>query len=110
MNVFFGVFFLTERGAKGDGGARLPGPAVPDRRGHRAHHEDAQDADPQPAHHRTVQSAQLPRQGRFGCPHRRSQSRTPSRKQALRTVRFNNDSKSKSWKPGKSSVKLGKTR
>jgi len=51
-----------DRGAEGDGGAGLPGPAVPDRRGHRQDHEDAKVADAQPPHHRTLQPAQVPGQ------------------------------------------------
>lgn len=53
-----------ERGAEGDGGARVPGPPVPDRRGHRARHEDAQGALAQPAHLGALQPAQVPRQAR----------------------------------------------
>lgn len=41
----------------------VPGPAVPDRRRHRADHEDAQDAESQPARVRGLQPAEIPSQG-----------------------------------------------
>lgn len=43
--------------------ASLPGPAVPDRRGCGAHHEDEEDSEPQPAGVGALQPAQVPRQG-----------------------------------------------
>lgn len=50
---------VTERGAEGDGRARVPRQAVPDRRGHRPGHEDEESALAQPPHIRTVQPAQV---------------------------------------------------
>lgn len=41
----------------------VPGPAVPDRCRHCAHHEDAQDAESQPARVRGLQPAEIPSQG-----------------------------------------------
>lgn len=73
--VFFLVFVLQRQlkchcavspggGAGEHHGARLPGPAVPDRRRRGAHHENAQDPQPQPACFRAVQPAEVPRQGK----------------------------------------------
>uniref|UniRef100_F1N3S4 Cullin 4A n=2 Tax=Bos TaxID=9903 RepID=F1N3S4_BOVIN len=53
----------TVRGGAGQHhGACVPGPAVPDRCRHRQDHEDEEDAGPQPARLRAVQSAQVPSQ------------------------------------------------
>lgn len=53
----------TDGGAEGDGGESVPGQTVSDRRSHRAHHEDEEDTESQPPHHRALQPAQVPSQG-----------------------------------------------
>lgn len=54
---------ISERRTEGDRRACVPRQTVPDRRRHRSRHEDAQGALTQPAHIRTLQPTQVPRQG-----------------------------------------------
>ncbi len=64
MHYFYYDFFpgATERehgGAEGDGGTGVPGSSVPNRCCHRQDHEDAEIADSQSPHHRTLQPGML---------------------------------------------------